>query len=124
MCIRDRSSSVSKLEDKLDDDERYEATLTLNSSGDVTKIKAEGTKSSVKGNLLSLDEDKIKVGEELSSGVYTGNSYYLAGSVTVVVDGDEKDLDWLIGHYPGRSYTVELSRNSSGNVTKIVAKEK
>ena len=122
--IDGKSSSVSKLEDKLDDDEKFEATLTLNSSGDVTKIKAEGTKSSVKGNLLSLDEDKIKVGEELSSGVYTGNSYYLAGSVTVVVDGDEKDLDWLIGHYPGRSYTVELSRNSSGNVTKIVAKEK
>lgn len=123
VTIDGRSSSVSKLSDKFDDDERYEVTLTLNSSGDVTKIKAEGTKSSVSGYLYSVDEDKITVGDTKLASTNIGRNYTLAGSVTVVVNGDEKDLDWLIGHYSGRDYKVELSRNSSGNVTKIVAKD-
>lgn len=124
VTIDGKSSSVSKLEDKVDDDEEFEVELTFDDDDKVSKIKASSAKESVSGNLLSIDEDKVKIGEKLSSGSYTGNIYYLAGSVTVIVDGDEMDLDEFIGKAPGRDYTVQLSRNSDGKVTKIVAKEK
>lgn len=124
VTIDGKSSSVSKLEDKVDDDEEFEVKLTFDDDDKVSKIKASSAKESVSGNLLSIDEDKVKIGEKLSSGSYTGNIYYLAGSVTVIVDGDEMDLDEFIGKAPGRDYTVQLSRNSDGKVTKIVAKEK
>ncbi len=123
VTVDGKSSSVSRLSDYFNDDgESYEVKLTLNSSDDVTKIKAEGSKSSVKGELLSIDEDKVKVGEKLSGNSYVGNIYYFSGSVTVIVDGDEMDLEKFVNIAPGKTYTVELSRNSSGNVTKIVAK--
>lgn len=124
VTIDGKSSSVSKLEDKVDDDEEFEVELTFDDDDKVSKIKASSAKESVSGNLLSIDEDKVKIGEKLSSGSYTGKVYYLAGSVTVIVDGDEMDLDEFIGKAPGRDYTVQLSRNSDGKVTKIVAKEK
>ena len=124
VTIDGKSSSVSKLEDKVDDDEEFEVKLTFDDDDKVSKIKASSAKESVSGNLLSIDEDKVKIGEKLSGGSYTGNIYYLAGSVTVIVDGDKMDLDEFIGKAPGRDYTVQLSRNSDGKVTKIVAKEK
>ncbi|MBS7220359.1 MAG: S-layer homology domain-containing protein [Clostridiales bacterium] len=124
VTIDGKSSSVSKLEDKVDDDEEFEVELTFDDDDKVSKIKASSAKESVSGNLLSIDEDKVKIGEKLSGGSYTGKVYYLAGSVTVIVDGDEMDLDEFIGKAPGRDYTVQLSRNSDGKVTKIVAKEK
>lgn len=124
VTIDGKSSSVSKLEDKVDDDEEFEVKLTFDDDDKVSKIKASSVKESVSGNLLSIDEDKVKIGEKLSGGSYTGNIYYLAGSVTVIVDGDKMDLDEFIGKAPGRDYTVQLSRNSDGKVTKIVAKEK
>ena len=124
VTIDGKSSSVSKLEDKVDDDEEFEVKLTFDDDDKVSKIKASSAKESVSGNLLSIDEDKVKIGEKLSGGSYTGKVYYLAGSVTVIVDGDEMDLDEFIGKAPGRDYTVQLSRNSDGKVTKIVAKEK
>ena len=124
VTIDGKSSSVSKLEDKVDDDEEFEVKFTFDDDDKVSKIKASSAKESVSGNLLSIDEDKVKIGEKLSGGSYTGKVYYLAGSVTVIVDGDEMDLDEFIGKAPGRDYTVQLSRNSDGKVTKIVAKEK
>lgn len=123
VTIDGKSSSVSKLEDKVDDDEEFEVELTFDDDDKVSKIKASSAKESVSGNLLSIDEDKVKIGEKLSGGSYTGKVYYLAGSVTVIVDGDEMDLDEFIGKAPGRDYTVQLSRNSDGKVTKIVDKE-
>ena len=122
VTIDGKSSSVSKLESKLDDDEEFEVELTFDDDDKVSKIKASSAKESVSGKLLSIDEDKIKIGDKLSGNSYTGNVYYLAGSVTVIVDGDEMDLDEFIGKAPGKSYTVQISRNSDGKVTKIVAK--
>lgn len=124
VTIDGKSSSVSKLEDKVDDDEEFEVKLTFDDDDKVSKIKASSAKESVSGNLLSIDEDKVKIGQKLSGGSYTGKVYYLAGSVTIIVDGDKTDLDEFIGKAPGRDYTVQLSRNSDGKVTKIVAKEK
>ena len=100
VTIDGKSSSVSKLEDKVDDDEEFEVELTFDDDDKVSKIKASSAKESVSGNLLSIDEDKVKIGEKLSGGSYTGKVYYLAGSVTVIVDGDEMDLDEFIGNAP------------------------
>ena len=123
VTIDGKSSSVSKLADKLDDGDDFEVELTFNSSDDVTKIKASSAKESVSGYLYSLDEDKIMIGDSKSTSTNVGRKYNLAGSVTVVVEGDEMELDSFINKYPGKTYKVKLTRNSSGKVTKIVANE-
>ena len=63
------------------------------------------------------------IGDSKSTSTNVGRKYNLAGSVTVVVEGDEMELDSFINKYPGKTYKVKLTRNSSGNVTKIVANE-
>ena len=72
VTIDGKSSSVSKL----DDDEEFEVELTFDDDDKVSKIKASSAKESVSGKLLSIDEDKIKIGDKLSGNSYTGNVYY------------------------------------------------
>lgn len=124
VTIDGKSSSVSKLEDKVDDGDDFEVELTFNDDDKVSKIKASSAKSSVSGQLTNIDEDNIKIGEKVSDGVNVGKNYPLAGNVKVIVDGDDMDLDEFINKANGKTYNVELSRNSDGKVTKIVAKEK
>ena len=73
---------------------------------------------------MSIDEDKVKLGEKNSSGVYIGHSYPLSKGVKVVVDGDEMELEKFIGIASLNTYEAELTRNGEGTVTKIVANKK
>jgi len=116
--VNGSTKSISKLEDYIEDGTYY-ATLTLNSDDEVKTINADEAKSTRIGILKVLDDDTIKV--QVDSVVY---SYDLASSVTVKVDGDDMDLDEFIDKYVLNTYEVTLSRNSSGNVTKIIATKK
>lgn len=125
VTIDGKSSTISKLKDRFeDDDESFEIELTLNSDDEVTKIKASTSKGSVTGKIMSIDEDKVKLGEKNSSGVYIGHSYPLSKGVKVVVDGDEMELEKFIGIASLNTYEAELTRNGEGTVTKIVANKK
>ncbi len=120
VTIDGTSSTVAKLEKKVDDDEVYTVELTVSSSK-VTKIKASTSKGSVSGKIVSINEDNIKLGEKSSSGVYIGKNYPLKKNVKVYLDGDKIDLDEFIDKVTLNSYTAELERNSDGEVTKITA---
>lgn len=114
------TKSISKLIGYIDeDDETYSATLKLNSDGDVKTIEANISKELRTGTLISINEDKMVI--KTDSSTY---SYDLASSVTVKVDGDNMDLDDFINKYILYTYEVTISRNSSNNVTKIVAEKK
>ncbi len=113
--VNGSTKSVSRLEDYIEDGTYY-ATLTLNSSDEVKTIYADEAKTSRTGILKVLDDDTIKV--QIGSVVY---SYNLSSSVDVKVDGDDMDLDEFIDKYVLYTYEVTISRNSSGDVTKIVA---
>ena len=118
VTIDGSSSSVSKLEDKFDDGEKYEVVLTLNSSDDVSKIKASSAKDKREGRLVSIDEDKITI--KIGSTPYR---YDLSPSAKLIVDGDDDiELSEFINKQAILyTYDVEISRNSNNAVTKIVA---
>lgn len=118
VTIDGSSSSVSKLEGKFDDDEKFEVILTLNSSGDVSKIKASSAKDKREGRLVSIDEDKITI--KIGSTPYR---YDLSPSATLIVDGDDDiELSEFINKQAILyTYDVEISRNANNAVTRIVA---
>lgn len=110
-------SSVSKLERKFDDDEEFEVELTLNSRDEVTKIKASTSKGEKKGRLYSIDSDRIIVDVD-----GTKYKYDLYPGATIIVDGDEVDFDRFVNHDAVLyKYDVTITRNSEGDVKKIVA---
>lgn len=113
--VNGSTKSVSKLRDYIDEGTYY-ATLKLDSDDDVKTIYADEAKTTRTGTLKVLDDETIKV--QVGSTVY---SYTLASSVDVKVDGDEMDLDEFIDKYVLNTYEVTITRNSSNNVTKIVA---
>ncbi len=125
VTIDGSSSTVSKLEDKIDDGESYEVELTVSSSK-VTKIKATSSKGEVSGTIISLNVSNktIKLGTKSSSGVYIGNTYTLASSCKAVVDGDKTDMDDFEDLVLLNTYTATLTRNSNNEVTKITATKK
>ncbi len=119
VTIDGSSSTLSKLETKVDNGDKFSVVLTYDGD-EVTKIKASTAKETRSGTLVSIDEDYITV---KSDG--TNYKYALAGSVTLIVDGDDDiELNRFINYYSQlNNYNVDVTRNANNKVTKIVAKK-
>ena len=118
VTVDDDIKSVSKLRDLMDDKD-YTAKLTLNSDDEVKKIVASSAMPSRTGKLVSVDKDKIKL--TIGSATY---AYDISSGAKVKVDGDDMELTKFANIYIMKDYTVTISRNADGKVTKIVATSK
>ena len=118
VTVDDDIKSVSKLRNLMDDKD-YTAKLTLNSDDEVKKIVASSSMASRTGKLVSVDKDKIKL--TIGSATY---SYDISSGAKVKVDGDDMELSKFANIYVMKDYTVTISRNADGKVTKIVATSK
>lgn len=118
VTVDDDIKSVSKLRNLMDDKD-YTAKLTLNSDDEVKKIVASSSMASRTGKLVSIDKDKIKL--TIGSATY---SYDISSGAKVKVDGDDMELSKFANIYIMKDYTVTISRNADGKVTKIVATSK
>ncbi len=126
------SSTVSKLDDALDDanddDEKINITLTLNSSDDVKTIVAttddddDDDYDTEKGTLISVD--KWEISAKISSKTKTYE--FASGTIDIKLDGssaDEDDLDDALDDLDDDEIiTVTLYLNSDDEVKKVVAK--
>ncbi|MDD5945107.1 MAG: hypothetical protein PUD43_05260, partial [Clostridia bacterium] len=90
---------------------------------DVITISVDRTKdvlSSITGKVMSADEDKIKIGEKNSDGVYWGYTYSVAKNI-IVIDGEtEIPYENFISSLFTDNTVATLYRDSSGKVVKIV----
>lgn len=123
VTIDGSSSSLSKLDREFNDyGYTFEVELTLNSKGDVTKIKATDADSSksVKGDLEDMNLSWIRV---------DGDKYYYADDsddVDVTIDGKSKSLDTLYDrfHEDEDEFRVTLTLDKNKEVEKVVATTK
>lgn len=117
------TEDFDELKDLYDDDEKIEATLTLNSSSKVSKIVAVTAENELKGVITSLTTSKIKI--KSGSTTYTYNLVDDTDDITVKIDGTTEDFDELLDLYEDdEELTVTLELNSKDEVKKITATTK
>ncbi len=115
------TSTWTKINNEFKDYDLY-ATLTLNSSGKVTKVAAtyESDSDTIKGTLRSVDVDNEKITLR-KSGASSNVSYYLASSATLKIDGTERSLsrvETAFDDYDGYP-EIEIVLNSSNRITSL-----
>ena len=114
VTIDGKSSTLSKLEDNLDDNKTYAVKLLLDDDDYVTKIVATEESNDPKtGTLTSLDSDELTI--KAGSKKYT---YTLADDVDVS-GGSSMTFSKLKREYEDGNYNITVTLNSSNKVTKI-----
>ena len=115
VTIGDKKSSLSSLEDDMDDYD-FSVTLTFDSSNYVTRIDAmRSTNNPLTGNLTYMSNSKVTI--EVGSKDY---DYPLSdGDVSVKFDGKSVVFSTLLSEYRDNNYTVTLKLDSKGYVTNI-----
>lgn len=117
--LDDKKSSVSKLQDAMED-MKYTVTLTLNEDERVTKIVAvKSADNPTKGTLIDLSNSEITI--KAGSKEY---EYPLTDDdITVEKDDKEMRFSKLKSDYEDYNYTVSLKLNKKGEVTEIIIED-
>ncbi|WP_352399983.1 S-layer homology domain-containing protein [Anaerotignum sp.] len=115
VTIGDKKSSLSTLEDEMDDYE-FSVTLSFDGSNYVTRIDAmRSTNNPLSGKLTYMSNSKVSI--EVGSKEY---DYPLSdGDVSVKFDGKTVVFSTLLSEYKDNNYTVTLKLDSKGYVTNI-----